>query len=85
MEAIMPNERVTVDDIVEAAAKGALRALDARRAGEQAVASTSDLVQSGFTVQIVIRAGGYPPGPPWDGYGGTRFTPELNPQPLPPG
>ena len=32
----MADEKIAIDDIVEAAARGALRALDARKAGETA-------------------------------------------------
>ena len=60
---------VAIDQIVEAATHGVLRALEARKLGS---ANVEDLVRSGFGVQIVIRAGGWPP------------FPELNPQPLPP-
>jgi hypothetical protein len=61
---------VTVDDIVEAAANGVIRALEARKAGqsnlaEAAVTTTSgvnltDLVSAGFFVSVTIRAGGIP-------------------------
>jgi len=59
---------VTVDDIAESAAAGVLRALNARKEGVPAGAT--ELVRSGFFVDISIRAGG-------------RIL-ELNPQPLPP-
>jgi hypothetical protein len=75
---------VTVDEIVEAAAKGVLRALEARQAGAQRVATTPDLsalVRSGFFVDIHIRAGGITPGPIWT----SGVEAALNPQPLPPG
>jgi hypothetical protein len=72
----MASERIAVEDIVEAAARGALRALDARRASEVAAGNAVDLVRAGFAVQVVIRAGGYPIGP--------QISAELNPQPLPP-
>jgi len=60
---------VTVDDIVEAAANGVIRALEARKAGqsnlETAAVMTSgvnitDLVSAGFFVSVTIRAGGIP-------------------------
>jgi len=64
-----------VEDIVEAATAGVLRALDARRAAAagQEHLPTADLLRSGLFVDIRIRAGGFP-GP----------QVELNPQPLPP-
>jgi hypothetical protein len=62
-----------VEDLVQAAASGVLRALEARKAGQE-VADTLELVRAGFVVSVVIRAGGIP-GP----------ISELNPQPLPPG
>jgi hypothetical protein len=71
------DERVAVEDIVQAAARGALRALDARKAGELGTGNTADLIRAGFTVQIVIRAGG--------GRLPEVLESELNPQPLPPG
>jgi hypothetical protein len=76
---------VTVDDIIEAATNGVIRALDARKAGQKeavtevADVSTAGLVRSGFFVGVHIIAGGYPPGPPWEAQA------LLNPQPLPPG
>jgi len=69
---------VTIDDFVEAATNGVIRALDARRAGQEGAStrlSTESLVRSGFVVDIHIRAGGIPGGPPIE---------QLNPQPLPP-
>ena len=68
---------VTVEDITEAAARGVLRALDARADGQKA--DTSELVRGGFSVDILIRAGGKLPFPIFEGRGA------LNPQPLPPG
>ena len=62
-----------VEDLVQAAASGVLRALEARKAGQE-VTDTLELVRAGFVVSVVIRAGGIP-GP----------ISELNPQPLPPG
>ena len=52
---------VQVDQIVEAAAAGVIRALHARREGQEqaiAYASPEALVRSGFAVEILIRAGG---------------------------
>jgi hypothetical protein len=72
----MADEKIAIDDIVEAAARGALRALDARKAGEIAAGNTLELVGSGFFVDIVIRAGGI--------RGPVFSRQELNPQPLPP-
>ncbi len=65
---------VSVDDLVESAATGVLRALNARSTGQDAAA----LVQSGFNVEFHIRAGGIRvPNL-------TAVEDELNPQPLPP-
>jgi hypothetical protein len=69
-----------VEDIIESATNGVLRALDARKAGSRETATdTATLVRSGFFVDVRIRAGGIPP---------AQFTPQaevaLNPQPLPP-
>jgi len=55
----MPHEPTTtapisLQDIVAATAEGALRALDARKIG------ASELIKSGFMVDIIIRAGGRP-------------------------
>jgi hypothetical protein len=57
------NMPVTIDDMMEAAAAGVLRALDARRAGgarseDVASAAPEGLVRSGFGVNIVITCGG---------------------------
>jgi hypothetical protein len=52
------THKIAIDDIVESAASGVLRALEARAAGKPA--ATSDLVKSGFNVNILIRCGGYP-------------------------
>jgi hypothetical protein len=71
----MPEERVAIDDVIEAAAKGVLRAPDARKAGEIAIGNTADLVRAGFSVQFRIIAGGIP---------GPVASVDLNPQPLPP-
>ena len=62
---------ITVDEVVESAAKGVLRALEARGQSLK-VSSVPELVRSGFQVEFIIRAGG-------------RLAAELNPQPLPPG
>jgi hypothetical protein len=62
--------RIAVDDIVESAARGVLRALNARRVG------ATELVSSGFFVDIIIRAGGI--------RAALLARAELNPQPLPP-
>lgn len=68
----------SVEEIVEAAAAGVLRALDARRGGAAThqPLETTDLLRSGLFVDIRIRCGGFPPFP------GVEAT--LNPQPLPP-
>jgi hypothetical protein len=67
---------VSVDDLVESAASGVLRALNARGNGQDAAA----LVKSGFNVEFHIRAGGMP----WDPQM-SRASLDLNPQPEPPG
>jgi hypothetical protein len=69
--------RVAIDDLVAATTAGVLRALQARAAGVERIGAL-DLVKSGFSVDIYIRAGG------------PRFLepgtlPGLNPQPEPPG
>ena len=53
--------KIAIDELVEAAAAGVLRALDARTAaaqGKASPASAQDLVKSGFFVDFKIRAGG---------------------------
>ena len=71
---------ITVDDVVEAAAQGVLRALDARKAGQKIAdkerIGTVGLVRSGFFVDFRIRCGGFP-------FPIEQI--ELNPQPIPPG
>ena len=78
----MTNENnhttVAIEDVVHAAAKGVLRALDARGAG--AAISAAELVRSGFVVDFSIRAGGIPAALLRPG-----ASVELSPQPLPPG
>jgi hypothetical protein len=65
---------VTIDEVVESAARGVLRALDAReQATKVTAASVRELVSSGFAVEFIIRAGG------------RLAEVALNPQPLPPG
>jgi hypothetical protein len=64
---------ITIDEIVESAAKGVLRALDARGQGLKVSASVPELVRSGFSVEFIVRAGG------------RLAEVALNPQPLPPG
>lgn len=58
-----------VEDILESAATGVLRALDAREAGAAggpaARVTASELVHSGFNVSVMIRAGGLPRWP-WE-------------------
>ena len=63
---------VTIDEVVESAARGVLRALDARGQGAKA-SGVPELVRSGFSVEFIIRAGG------------RLAEVALNPQPLPPG
>lgn len=52
------SSRVLVADIMEAAAQGVLRALEARQAGEKP--EMRDLVAAGFRVDLTIRCGGNP-------------------------
>jgi len=66
------QSKVLVADIMEAAAQGVLRALEARRAGEKP--ETRDLVAAGFRVDLTIRCGGYPP---WPQYGGGDPSPQA--------
>jgi hypothetical protein len=72
----MADGKIAIDDIVEAAARGALRALDARQESGRSIGNTPDLVRSGFVVDIVIRAGGIRL---------PSISNDLSPQPLPPG
>jgi hypothetical protein len=57
---------VTIDDVIEAATNGVIRALDARKATQQGTVtegadlSTVSLVRSGFIVDVHITAGGIP-------------------------
>lgn len=63
---IKPTPNIALQDIIAATAEGAIRALGARNVG------AAELVKSGFTVDVHIRAGGI-------------MNPAfLNPQPLPP-
>ena len=64
---------VTIDELVESAARGVLRALDARTQGGKVTSGVQELVRSGFAVEFIIRAGG------------RLAEVALNPQPLPPG
>jgi hypothetical protein len=64
---------VTIDEVVESAARGVLRALDSRGEGARSGSDAQQLVRSGFAVEFMIRCGG-------------RLAEiALNPQPLPPG
>jgi hypothetical protein len=63
---------ITIDEVVESAARGVLRALDARGKGAKVAGSVPELVRSGFSVEFVIRCGG------------RLAEVALNPQPLPP-
>jgi hypothetical protein len=70
----------SIEDILESATNGVLRALEARKAGsKESAVDAANLVRSGFFVDVRIRAGGIPP---------AQLTPatevDLNPQPLPP-
>lgn len=60
------TSKITLDDIVAAAASGALRAMDSRRISDQKV-SIERLVGSGFGVHFQIWAGGI--WGPWGPYG----------------
>lgn len=53
--------KIAIDEVVESAAVGVLRALDARSAARKLPqVGVDDLVKSGFIVDIIIRAGGFP-------------------------
>lgn len=53
--------KIAIDEVVESAAAGVLRALDARSAARKGTeASVPELVKSGFIVDVIIRAGGFP-------------------------
>jgi hypothetical protein len=67
---------VTIEDVMEAAAVGVLRALDARRKGSEGPegatgAATEDLVRSGFNCGVHIICGGIPAADPFGGGGRT--------------
>ena len=47
---------VTIDEVVESAARGVLRALDARGQGAKVASGVPELVRSGFSVEFMIRA-----------------------------
>ena len=67
---------ITVDELMESAASGVLRALNARsngEAGRAALVDARSLVASGFNVEFNIRCGGR-----------LADAVDLNPQPLPP-
>jgi len=49
--------KISIDDVLESAATGVLRALDARGAAGKG-RDVAELVKSGFIVDLVIRAGG---------------------------
>jgi hypothetical protein len=56
------SRKIAIDEVVESAAAGVLRALDARSAASKLSTEIGpgELVKSGFFVDIVIRYGGYP-------------------------
>lgn len=56
---VKESAKIGVDDIVEAAAAGVLRAMDSRRVSAEKV-SAERLVASGFNVRFEIWAGGFP-------------------------
>ncbi len=72
---------ITLDELIESAASGVLRAMNARGAGEKNGSATNaaSLVQAGFNVDFHIRAGGRP-----FPFTASTITADLNPQPLPP-
>lgn len=53
------EHKVSVDDIIESASHGVLRALEARRIGA-ANLTFKDFVSSGYQVELIIRVGGRP-------------------------
>lgn len=58
----MANEsysKIGIDDLAASAADGVLRAMEARRVDLSGV-SAADLTQSGFNIELIIRAGGWP-------------------------
>lgn len=50
--------RITIDDIIESATQGVLRAMEARN-----ISGRDFTQQNGFNVRIDITAGGFPGGP----------------------
>ena len=50
--------RIAIDDVVEAATTGVLRALEAR-----SIAASDFTRDNGFSVRLNIEAGGFPTGP----------------------
>ncbi|HEV7842948.1 MAG TPA: hypothetical protein VGO69_04585 [Pyrinomonadaceae bacterium] len=54
------NKTVSLDDIVTATTNGVLRAMESRNIGSGVGVSASDLIRSGFRVDIRIIAGGPP-------------------------
>lgn len=73
---------ITIDELIESAASGVLRAMNARAAGENHGSATdaASLVQAGFNIDFHIRAGGITAFP----LSAARITSAPNPQPLPP-
>ena len=51
----MPTQRIAIDDIVEAATVGVLRALESRK-----VSGPVFTKDNGFFVRFIVTAGGYP-------------------------
>lgn len=66
----MAQARIAVDDIVESASSGVLRALEARK-----VVAPEFTKDNGFFVQLIIWAGGWPG--PIDRQGGGLGLPGL--------
>lgn len=76
-------DKIGIDDVVEQAAAGVLRALEARNAG-RAAGNSADYVKSGFNVEFVIRAGGLPAGPfPFGAVQSARTSAALGTDPEP--
>jgi hypothetical protein len=50
---------ITIEEVVESAARGVLRAMDARvQGGAKVMGTVPELVRSGFHIDFTIRAGG---------------------------
>jgi hypothetical protein len=60
MPAAPEARRISVDEVIESAASGVLRALESRASAGRQELSARELVKSGFFVDIMIRCGGFP-------------------------